>query len=434
MNKSLLSFLLMISIFLYSVTFFTTPFEGYISYFVYLLLLPLLFFRYGINRTTVIIFLPLLVSGILYILRGDNTWALFTKVFIGFFTSVLFYSYIVRLYNNDIKALFRYYMIGATVVSAIGIYQIIMFWLGINFFGYNLAWFGLNKWTYTYGGLGIRINSVFSEPSYFGAVIAPAFFVSLHNMVRRKKAFINRTASIMIIITYLLTFSSVAITGVFISIILLLLNYGLVRQAYIFAPIFYFSFTYAYNNLDEFRDRFDGTLEIFSAKDDINTFDIHGSSFVLYNNYYVAKENFKRNPLFGTGLGSHPIAFDKYSLTQSSDVIQITFNKADANSMFLRLLSETGLYGVSFILYFLLRHFFWRGKSADDEYWIMSSALGIIIVLYLLRQGHYFLNGFPFFLWMYYHTWKINKEERLKNAQESDPEPVAEIPNLILRE
>lgn len=434
MNKSLLSFLLMISVFLYSVTFFTTPFEGYISYFVYLLLLPLLFFRYGINRTTVIIFLPLLAAGILYILRGDNTWPLFTKVFIGFFTSVLFYSYIVRLYNNDIKELFRIYMIGATVVSAIGIYQIIMFWLGINFFGYNLAWFGLNKWTYTYGGLGIRINSVFSEPSYFGAVIAPAFFVSLHNLVRRKKAFINRTASIIIIISYLLTFSSVAITGVFISITLLLLNYGLVRQAYIFAPLFYFSFTYAYNNLDEFRDRFDGTLEIFSAKDDINTFDIHGSSFVLYNNYYVAKENFIRNPLFGTGLGSHPIAFDKYSLTKSSDVIQITFNKADANSMFLRLLSETGLYGVIFILYFLIRHYFWRGKSADDEYWIMSSALGIIIVLYLLRQGHYFLNGFPFFLWMYYYTWKINKEERLKNAQEADPEAVPQIPNFSLRE
>jgi O-antigen ligase len=139
---------------------------------------------------------------------------------------------------------------------------------------------------------------------------------------------------------------------------------------------------------------------------------------VLYNNYYIAKENFKRNPLFGTGLGSHPIAFDKYSLTKSSDVIQITFNKADANSMFLRLLSETGLYGVIFIIYFLVRHYFWRGKSADDENWIISNALAIIIILYLLRQGHYFLNGFPFFLWLYYYTWKINREERKKLAEE----------------
>jgi hypothetical protein len=30
----------------------------------------------------------------------------------------------------------------------------------------------------------------------------------------------------------------------------------------------------------------------------------------------------------------------------------------------------------------------------------------------LARQGHYFLNGFPFFLWMYYYLAQDNKVER----------------------
>jgi hypothetical protein len=39
----------------------------------------------------------------------------------------------------------------------------------------------------------------------------------------------------------------------------------------------------------------------------------------------------------------------------------------------------------------------------------MSNGLTLIIILYLARQGHYFLNGFPFFLWMYFYLYKDNR-------------------------
>jgi hypothetical protein len=40
----------------------------------------------------------------------------------------------------------------------------------------------------------------------------------------------------------------------------------------------------------------------------------------------------------------------------------------------------------------------------------------VIIILYLLRQGNYFLNGFPLFMWMYYYVRK-QKEQRIFNLQ-----------------
>ncbi|MEY3398444.1 MAG: hypothetical protein RL220_1038, partial [Bacteroidota bacterium] len=202
-----------------------------------------------------------------------------------------------------------------------------------------------------------------------------------------------------------------------------LLNFGLFRYAVIFVPLFYLSFNYAYKNVPEFRDRFDGTFDIFSTQD-FRNYEIHGSSFVLYNNYHVATENFKRNPIFGTGLGSHPTAFEKYSLTNLEGVLDIEFNKQDANSMALRLMSETGLYGLVFMLVFLLRCWVFKGRSSSTEMWLMSNGIVLVILLYLFRQGHYFLNGFPFFLWMFYYIWKANRQELAAGAEVSElPQP-----------
>ena len=82
-----------------------------------------------------------------------------------------------------------------------------------------------------------------------------------------------------------------------------------------------------------------------------------------------------------------------------------------------------------FVIYFLFRNLVFRQKSIDDEHWIISNSLMLIVVLYLLRQGHYFLNGLPFFMWLYYYTRKSNDlamaartpEEALPETTELSP-------------
>lgn len=406
------------SIFTYAVLFFRYPFEFYWSYVVYVLFLPFYFSKFGIPKLVVLIFFPLLLFGIIYCQIGLNTYAQFFKIFIGFFVSMSFYYYTVQAYNYDIKKLFKLYMKAATIVAAIGLIQVISYRVGFKL-GYNYS-FILNKWGVTPGGTGIRLNSIFSEPAYYGATMAPAFFISIYNLLTKKSIYISRLFSVIIIITYCLTFSTVAFIGVFIAILLILINFGIGRYALFIVPVLVFLSTWAYNNIEDFRDRWDSTIEIYSSEN-IYSYDLHGSSFVLYNNNHIAWENFRRNPLFGTGLGSHAVAFDKYSLTKEEGAVQIDFNKADANSMFLRLMSETGIYGLVIMLTFLIRHWISKQRTDDRELWLISNGCFLVIILYLLRQGHYFINGLPFFIWIYYFT-SIQNRDRI-----AFPEYYAEI-------
>ncbi|MFM7725634.1 MAG: O-antigen ligase family protein, partial [Flavobacteriales bacterium] len=229
------------------------------------------------------------------------------------------------------------------------------------------------------------MNSIFSEPAYFAATISPAFFTAVYNLFQRNTIFINKFQSVFIALVYPLTFSSLGILAIFFTIILLLLNLGTIRYTLVFIPLLIVAITYSYKNVPEFRDRWDGTIEVYSTAN-IYDYDIHGSSFVLYNNSHVAWENFKRHPLFGTGLGGHPSAFDKYTLTNEIGAVQIDFNKMDANSMFLRLMSETGLYGLSIVVLLLFRSWIFKVNSMDEETWVMSNGLAIIILIYLIRQ------------------------------------------------
>jgi hypothetical protein len=300
-------------------------------------------------------------------------------------------------------------MRASLIVTFIGLFQLVSFWVGFGP-GYNFGWI-FNKWGFIPGGLGIRINSVFGEPAYFAATIAPAFFVSIYNFTIAKSLFITRLQSAAIIVAYILTFSSLGILGIFMTALLLLVNLGFFKYAVVFIPLSIFIFTYSYENVGEFKERYDGTIEVFSTAN-YKSYDINGSSFVLYNNYHVALENFKRNPLFGTGLGSHPIAFDKYSFTLLEGAVDIDFNKMDANSMFLRLMSETGIYGLFMMLFLLFKCWVFKQRTNDEELWVMSNGIAVLILLYLIRQGHYFLNGFPFFLWMFYYIFKENQAAR----------------------
>lgn len=408
-------FLIFASLYAFSYVFFKQPFEFYLAYLIFVLYMPFFFTKFGIPKWPVLVFMPLLFAGILSIATGDNNSQQFFKIFIGFFSSCLFYHYIVQSYDFDLKELFRLYLVSAYVVTLIGVVQLISYPIGFRP-GYNFLWI-FNKWNPSYGGLGVRMSSVFSEPAYFAATISPAFFTAVYNLFQRKPLFISKFQSIVLAVVYPLTFSSLGILAIFFTIILLLINLGTIRYSLFFIPLLVVTIDYSYKNVPEFRDRWDGTIEIYST-DNIYDYDIHGSSFVLYNNSHVAWENFKRHPLFGTGLGGHPTAFDKYTLTQEDGAVQIDFNKMDANSMFLRLMSETGLYGLAFIILLLFRSWILKPNAIDDETWVMSNGLAIIILVYLIRQGHYFINGFPLFLWLYYYLSVQNRTAMAQRKME----------------
>ena len=105
------------------------------------------------------------------------------------------------------------------------------------------------------------------------------------------------------------------------------------------------------------------------------------------------------------------------------------FNKQDANSMFVRLMSETGIFGIGFILLFIFRFYIRKQEVKElNEHRIISQALLVIILLTLLRQGNYLLNGFPLIMLMYYYNkWVFNKAKMAIQSREDQDKVELEI-------
>lgn len=408
-----------ISIFINSYVFFTEPFEFYFGYLIYLVLLPVFMFRYRFNGTLSAIFLILFLTGVFNIFIGNNTFALFIKVFAGLFLSYFFYYYVVIEFNNDVEQLFKWYLKGAYIAALIGMVQFISYQVGFTP-GYNYRWI-LNKWGFIPGGnFGIRINSVFGEPTYLGAVLSTAFFVSFYNMLRRESYYLSKFQSMVIILVYILSFSGLGQTGMFLTLIFLAINFGLLRYIAIFIPLLMILFNIMYTYVRDFRERYDSLIELFlTGKFHLGK--THGSSFILYNNYNIAITNFKHNFLFGSGVGSHPVAFKRFSLAADFKVYGFNLNSADANSMLLRLISETGLFGVLIFLFIIVKCYVKRDENQESYHWLVSNSILVMILLNLFRQGHYFLNGFPFFVILYCFN-SVSYKNYVASLQAASPE------------
>jgi hypothetical protein len=421
--------LVLLSIFVSSITFFNSPFEGYLHYIVFLILLPGYYLRFGFPKAPIqLLFVPL-VLGILQIFSGNNTYALFFKIFIGVLLSSTFYFYVFQDYKLDTTKLFSYYMRGSVWVSLLGIFQVFSYLVGFTP-GYDYGWL-LNKWSVVSGaGWGIRMNSIFSEASQCAIFLGPAAFVSLHNFIAKKDQFINKIESVIILLALFLTTSSTGYIGLFIIGLLITINYARIGN-FVFAILLFAGLAnLIYNNVPEFQKRVDSAIGLW-VDENFAIENVNSSSFVLYNNYHIATENFKRNPIAGSGLGSHSVAFDRYSLTKLNGIIDISFNKSDANSMLLRLISETGLIGVIFFLIFIQRFYVRRPNDhMNGEAWVISNGVLVIILMYMIRQGNYFLNGFPFFMWLYYYNAMNNKNAGKLSLDQQESNIIEEDKNL----
>lgn len=426
-SKFLIILFIYLSVFVNSFIFFKQPFEFYFGYLIYLVLLPVFLSRYGLDRNLLRIFIVLLLTGIFNVMVDNDTAALFFKVFLGLALSYFFYDGVLKQFDFNVEQLFKWYLIGAYYVSIIGFIQFISYQVGFTP-GYDFHWF-LNKWGIAPGGLfGIRINSIMAEPTYLAGVLSPAFFVAIYNLTRKESYLMSKFRGGVIIAIFILSFSALGQMGIFLTATLLLVNFGLVRYFFVLAVVGFILFNILYENVADFRDRYDSLITLFTEGP--NAFKLgktHGSSFILYNNFVVTVENFKTNFMFGSGIGSHPVAFEKFNIAKGIQTAGFNNNSADANSMLLRLISETGLFGTILFLYIVFKCYVSRNAENETHHWLISNAILVMILLNLFRQGHYFLNGFPFFVLMYYYNYiDYNRHLEANETAELKPEESSE--------
>ena len=409
-----------LSLFTTAFVFFRTPFEFYFHYIIFLALLPFFMLKYRFPKLVFQIMTIPLIVGVVSVMGDNAVQFTFIKVFGGLLLTLLFYQYVMLYYEFNIKRLFKVYVKWCYWIALIGLIQQVSYIIGFKL-GYDYSWL-LNKWSIIPGGiLGLRVNSIISEPSGLAIVLMPAVYVAIYNLFRKETFIINKKQSLIILFVLVLTSSSTGLIGLIVAFMLAsdTLN---VRYIAIGAAISIGGGYAAYYNIDEFRSRVDTSIGLW-IDDDFKLENTNSSSFVLYNNLHVASENLKEHPIFGTGLGSHETAYEKYSLTNTVVLYDFSFNTKDGNSMLIRLLSETGLLGAGFILLILFRSFVHKNQNSElNEYRIVSQGLFILIFVTLLRQGNYMLNGFPLIMLMYYYT-KKEYAKRKNELLQIDNEP-----------
>lgn len=408
----------------------TLPFAFYLSYIFIIFFLIIYILRYrniSINLSFLIILIILTISSLINVCFEKNTIFFLAKQVLGILVTGTAYYLLIKVNKYEIDKLFKIYLRIALIVAAIGIFQEFSFLIGFKY-GYDYSCI-IQKWKFVpaTGGM-LRVNSIFMEPAHFAITMAPAFFISLSSILRKSHHYLKTNwGSIIIIISYILTFSLVAYISILISLLLIffhvkkrgkVLSIGIriprryVLSIAIILPILIYA---AYRHSPEIRMRVDDTIEVATGSRPLTK--SHLSIYALASNAFVAYKSFISNPFFGHGLGSHPISYDEFIRPGVSSVFWAKgytgVNKKDAASLFLRLISETGLFGILVVLYFVFK--FRLKISGNKNLPIMSNSMFILFIMQLLRQGHYFYNGLFFFVWMYYFAYKIYNKPNEEN-------------------
>jgi hypothetical protein len=403
-----------IFLFRYSFNLFPGPL-GYGPFLCMYLLLPVFVVRYKFPVKVTIALVLVGLIGSSGAVSGIVEQVEFVKVFGSLILPYLYYWYLWQFLGEDVVNGFRLYLKGAVIVSVIGLLVFIDSLISFGFYEFFNSILHITK---VPAAFGIRISGTLGEPTYFANTIAPAGFFALLRLffgessvalrLKEQGLWLSRYHALVIVVTLVLTYSTIAFTGFLISVGLHLLIKRQVRTLLI-APIILVALFSVAQSIPEINDRIEGLQNASQVAEQ----DVHGSSAILYNHAVITWENFRRNPLFGTGLGSHAVATEKYTIlerTKSSAYSEQ--NAPDASSMFLRIASELGLFGVLLTFYFLAKNYF-VVNPGDDELLILkmiSAACLVTILLQLMRQGNFILNGFPFFVYCYYFAWKQFRE------------------------
>jgi O-antigen ligase len=336
------------------------------------------------------------------------------------FSSVAYYN-LFKFTNFDIRRVFNIYLRIAFFIALIGIIEELMLLRGMHQYFENVKRVSLGFY---------RVYSIMGEPYFLAVALIPALYYYIHDLFQHSM-FTNARNKLNLFVIglcYFFTFSSAGIFGFGIIMLLLAYNYGFLTPKngrfiilFILAIIIIPKFQ---NNdktgMQEFQVRANDSYKAFTSgeplsKDEVA--DLNSSTFALYSNYIIALESFNANPISGSGLGTHEKTYDDYFESKFGKKFKImygNFNAKDANSLYIRLMSETGLFGLVLIFLLLFRFFLLSKyfKIKELRYYVIANqSVFIVIIIRLIRTGNYIGQGFFLFIFLYYLTYKFVKNE-----------------------
>jgi len=329
--------------------------------------------------------------GMFFVFSASGTIAIVSSVSITT-------NYLMQVVGISIVSIYYYVFFRRMGMSSLEMFQK---YCGV---AYIVAIIGLVIFLYNLLILGefIRIESIMDEPAHLSALILPAWYYSMTMGPLKSKKFV------VFSLVLILSGSSVGFLGVMLGVVLAS-NFNLIRVVLLgfLGSILLFL---AYNFDDNFKLRVDDSISVVST---LSMSGANLSTYALFSNAYVAYYSFIDNPFFGGGLGSHKASRDKY--LDNIDGIEtfeqyFSLNEKDANSLFLRIVSELGVMGLIIVFGFIIRF----GSSLKGEDRVVSRGILLYFFTKLLREGHYFTPEMYFFIMCYYFVNKQSNRNKLK--------------------
>lgn len=303
------------------------------------------------------------------------------------------YSTLYKRNLSNIESIWDKYLKVCVFFAIIAWLQLFIYWgTGIDV----LLWPGRN---FTGNGISLRLHSYFEEPAYYATFLTP--YVAFY-MLDVKQIKQNRFCFSLVFLSYLLTFSSIGIVCLSFIFIYKLYNsrYKVLLLFLLVIPILFLSVKALENNDTFENDQSQLEQAIAKISETITAFSnlspgefelLNSSTYATVSNIWVAIN--APNRMFGNGIGSH---VHSYETLYTSDFVYYGLNKADAFSLFTRIFSEFGVFGLLVVVLFLI---VFMNKSNN-----MNLASLFFLIGCLIRGGHYTLNGFFLFLMVFVVT------------------------------
>ncbi|MEJ2602765.1 MAG: hypothetical protein P8172_05670 [Gammaproteobacteria bacterium] len=414
-----------ISVFLYGYTVPGIELNLFLGLFVLVAAAFLMWLAEGtviISRTVLLGLLFIVSFGVIGVLLGRGSFGNYIVQVVGITLATLSAAIVLVGAGTDAARVFRTYLELSVVFALIAILESVLGLFGIyfEFLTPRLEYAVLNLH---------RVSGLAGEPAHFCFLMTPSVVAIIVSTAMNRPC-LSPLKAAAVLLAYVLTFSSVGFFMLALTVLVMLFRRGSASStaikwalAVVVAGVFF--------AIPQINQRIVDTYMIFlvseqaAADEEANI-----SSLTLFKNFLVAVRSARDQPLVGAGLGGHEQNFYRY-LPKSLQEIGPNLNEKDANSLFLRLISEFGLPFT--VLFYAIVLALWTGlprqSDANPVFWkkLTSTAILGLVIANSLRSGNYLNHGFPFFLVLYFLTSRSLRFGDAVYGTTSAPSPRAQI-------
>lgn len=260
------------------------------------------------------------------------------------------------------------------------------------------ALFGLVQILLDLGGISLliktsgRLDSFSEEPSYYAIATGPALYLMIREKVKTSNLWLMKTG--VIVLAFLLTLS---VTGLVILIVIAVLL-GSQKRGPIYSFLMLGLLFALYVNQDLLPNIVQQKIAALSDSKFGEIASAGATNLSVLSpisNWEVAKDTILSGRLLGNGFGGHQSAYYEYFEGSTfSFNARFGINSIGGHSLFIRSVSEFGLFGLFIYAILILRGFFNAQKSIH----IWTTLLAIFLVGRVVKLGGYFELGLPLFV------------------------------------